>query len=151
MDNTIQKGLPIDMIKHIRRGHKNTTLLPKVKNKYGQATKNNVGVFQGSAISALLFIIYQDDVMEDYTALNHEENLTLKHTIERQKRNRPASEQPSQATIRNANQGKKTTIHNPNAPRNTNQDTRCRKNTRRAKKIHKTTNGTTRAHTPSNN
>merc|ERR1712105_7076 len=78
-----KKGLPIDMITHIRRGHQNTQLLPKTKGKYGTATTNNVGVFQGSAISALLFIIYQDDMMEDYDALNQEAHLKLKHTRER--------------------------------------------------------------------
>ena len=81
-----KKGLPIEMINRIRRGHKNTTLAPKLKNKYGKATENNVGAFQGSAISALLFIIYQDDVMEDYDALNRASGNPLKHTEERSRK-----------------------------------------------------------------
>ena len=78
-----KKGLPIDMITHIRRGHQNATLLPKTRGKYGATTENNVGVFQGSALSALLFIIYQDDVMGNYDALNHANNLPIRHIIER--------------------------------------------------------------------
>ena len=70
-DNSLQKGPPIDMITHIRRGHQNTTLIPKTKGEYGQATTTNFGVSQGSAISALLFIIYHDDMKEDYQALNY--------------------------------------------------------------------------------
>ena len=41
----------------------------------------NIGLFQGSAISAMLFIIYQDDMMEDYDALNREE-IPIKQTEE---------------------------------------------------------------------
>ena len=33
MDNTLQKGIPIEMMQHIRRGRKNTKLLPKTKNR----------------------------------------------------------------------------------------------------------------------
>ena len=44
--------------------------------------ENNVGVFRGSAISALLFIIYLDDMMEDYTSLNLIENIPLRHAKE---------------------------------------------------------------------
>ena len=81
-----KKGLPIDMITHIRRGHQNTTLMPKTKGKYGEETTNNVGIFQGSAISALLFIIiYQDDMMDDYDALSQEATLPIKHTQGRTK------------------------------------------------------------------
>ena len=57
------------MITHIRRGHENTTLRPKWKNVYGGGVQNNVGAFQGSSISAPLFIIYLDDMAEDYDAL----------------------------------------------------------------------------------
>ena len=78
-----KKGLPWEMITHIRSGHQNTTLRPKIKNKYGNATQNNVGVFQWSAISALLFIIYQDDMMEDYESLNQEAHIPVKHATER--------------------------------------------------------------------
>ena len=78
-----KKGLPVDMIAHIRKGHQNTTLIPKTKGKYGQPTENNVGVSQWSAISALLFIIYQEDMMGDYQSLNYKNQLPLKHTMER--------------------------------------------------------------------
>ena len=58
------------MIRHIRRGHQGTRLAPKYRGSYGEAKENNIGVSQGSEISALLFIIYLDDMMEDLAALN---------------------------------------------------------------------------------
>ena len=36
-----------------------------VRGGYGEPRGNNIEVFHGSAISALLFIIYMDDAMED--------------------------------------------------------------------------------------
>ena len=78
-----KKEIPIEMITRIRRGNKNTTLVPRLKNKYGKPTENNVGVFQGSAISAILPIIYQNDAMEDCDALNRASKIPIKHTEER--------------------------------------------------------------------
>ena len=66
------------MIRHIRRGHQGTTLAPKYKGKYGKASNNNIGVFQGAAISPILFIIYLDDMMEDLEALNRRTNLPIR-------------------------------------------------------------------------
>ena len=80
-----KKGIPVEMITHIRRGHQNTRLTPKTKGRYGKQTPNNVGVFQWSAVIALLFVIYRDDVMEAYDALNHKNETLLKHTQERAK------------------------------------------------------------------
>jgi len=51
--------------------------------KYGKPEIKNVGVFQGSAISALLFIIYQDDMMGDYAAINHQAKIPTRKTIQR--------------------------------------------------------------------
>ena len=65
------------MIKHIRRGHIGTRLAPKYKGRYAKLKENNLGVFHGSAISALLFVIYLDDVMEDMGALNRRTNLPM--------------------------------------------------------------------------
>jgi len=78
-----RKGLPLKMIQNIRNGHQNTTLMAKDKNQYGGKIKNNIGVFQGSAISALLFIIYLDDVMDDYTSLNDDQLIQKRCTPER--------------------------------------------------------------------
>ena len=78
-----KKGIPIEMIKQIWRGHQNTQLMAKTNNQYGPKVINNVGVFQGSAISALLFIIYLDDVMGDYNALNANKQIATKQTYER--------------------------------------------------------------------
>ena len=65
-----REGLPIETIKHIRSGQQGTKLAPKYKWEYGELTENNIVVFQGSSISAQLFIIYMDDVMDDNAALN---------------------------------------------------------------------------------
>jgi len=75
-----KKGIPLETIKRIRRGNKDTKLLPKTKNKYGKATLNNTGDLQGSAIGAMLFIIYKDDMVEDYNAINQEAQIPQKHT-----------------------------------------------------------------------
>ena len=72
-----KKGIPEEMIKHIRRGHTGTKLAPKYKGKYGKLNESNIGVFQGSEISALLFIIYLDDVMGDLEALSRRTNLPI--------------------------------------------------------------------------
>ena len=67
-------GIPIDMIKHIRQGHRDTKLAPKYKGHYGAPSSNNIGVFRESAISALLFIIRMEDMMGDNAALNRGSN-----------------------------------------------------------------------------
>ena len=56
-------------------------LRAKRHGEYGEASKNNVGVFQGSAISALMFIIYLDDMMEDYEAINRQAKLISRQQI----------------------------------------------------------------------
>merc|ERR1712112_266649 len=66
---------------HIRKGNRNTSLRAKHQEKYGEENQNNVGVFQGSAISALMFIIYLDDMMEDFEAMNHKTKLTTRQQI----------------------------------------------------------------------
>ena len=63
------KGPPVETIKHIGRGHRRTKLVPKYIGKYGELSENNIWIFQGSAIDALLFIIYMGDVMEENAAL----------------------------------------------------------------------------------
>ena len=52
-----KKGLPEEMIRHIRRGHQGTRLAPKYKGRYGEPRENNIVVCQGSEISTMLFII----------------------------------------------------------------------------------------------
>ena len=41
-----KKGLPEEMINHIRRGHVGARLAPKYKGRYGKLSENNIGVFQ---------------------------------------------------------------------------------------------------------
>ena len=53
-----KKGAPEETIKHISRGHQGTRLSPKHNGKYGHPRGNDIGVFQGSAISAILFIMW---------------------------------------------------------------------------------------------
>ena len=41
-----KKGLPEQMIRHIRRGHQGPRLAPKYRGRYGEAKENNIGVSQ---------------------------------------------------------------------------------------------------------
>ena len=52
-----KKALPIGLIANIRRGNHNTKLQPKCNGSYGTLAGNNVGICQGSEISASVFII----------------------------------------------------------------------------------------------
>jgi len=59
-------GVPIELIKIIRKTHTRTKLAPKEQNKIGRKTESNIGVYQGSPLSALLFIIYTNQMMKEY-------------------------------------------------------------------------------------
>ena len=50
----------------IKIGHNNNQLCSKINGEYSQLIKNNIGIFQGSPLSAYLFIIYDDRVMKRY-------------------------------------------------------------------------------------
>jgi len=65
-----RKGIPLDLILATRKSHENTRLKVKLNGELGPNVTNNCGVFQGSPLSALLFIIYLDDMMDDVNALN---------------------------------------------------------------------------------
>ena len=77
----------------VRTPHINDTTYPKritgyrfTRQKSWQlwtADPRKRGVFQGSPISAIFVIIYLDDVMEGYDALNYLINLPLRHAEER--------------------------------------------------------------------
>ena len=62
----IEKGLPIELIRLIAKTHENTKIMAREKNKLSEKQVTNKGVFQGSPLSALLFIIYTDSMMERY-------------------------------------------------------------------------------------
>jgi len=78
-----EKGAPIQTILHVKRGHRKTTLQAKYNRTYGEKTENNIGVFQGSAISALLFTIYLQDTMEYPQAINYLDNIPYRATKQR--------------------------------------------------------------------
>ena len=59
------KGVPWNLIKQIRSGHKANKLCPKYNGVIGPQMYNNKGVFQGSPISAMRFIIYFDQLIGD--------------------------------------------------------------------------------------
>ena len=61
-----EKGLPAELIRIIHIMHKNTKLQPKQSNRLGQKIYNNNGCFQGSPLSALVFVIYADEMMNRY-------------------------------------------------------------------------------------
>ena len=73
-----RRGLPGEMIRPIGRGHQGQRLAPKYRGRYGEAEDNNIGVFQGSAISELICIIYLDDMMEDLASLNRRTDLPMR-------------------------------------------------------------------------
>ena len=50
----------------LKIGHANNKLRSKINGEYSNLIKNNTGVFQGSPISAYLFIIYTDRIMNAY-------------------------------------------------------------------------------------
>ena len=95
-----KKGPPIQTIQHIRRRHNKTTLQAKYSQQYGSKIQNNVGVFQGAATSALLFIIYLQDMMEDYQALNYLDHIPYRATKQR-------NEQSKTNTLLNTTQTEK--------------------------------------------
>jgi len=61
-------GHPLKIAQRIAARLQKTTLRCKDNSTYGPPVFNNIGVFQGSALIALLFAIYLDDVMLDYQA-----------------------------------------------------------------------------------
>ena len=71
------------MIRHIRRGREGARLAPKYKGRYGEPKENDIGVSQGSAISARIFIIYMGDVMEDLATLIRRSRLPTRIIQER--------------------------------------------------------------------
>jgi len=78
-----KKGLLLENITQIRTGRQQTMLRAKHQGTYGPRQLNNKGVFQGSAISALLFIIYLDDMMEDYKEINYQAKLPTRMVMQR--------------------------------------------------------------------
>ena len=62
----IKKGLPIELVRLIVKTHSNTYIRAREKNKLSKKQEINTGVYQGSPLSALLFIVYTDAMMEDY-------------------------------------------------------------------------------------
>ena len=70
-----KKGIREETINNSRRGHQGARLAPKYKVNYGKTVENNIGVFRGSSIGAILFIIYMGEAMEDSDATQRRLNL----------------------------------------------------------------------------
>ena len=77
------KGIPLEMIVRIRRGSRRIQLKEKVRCEYGNMVANIAGVFRWPAISALLFIIYLGDTMDDYASQHLRTPIPTMHTQER--------------------------------------------------------------------
>ena len=73
---------------------------------YGTPVNNNVGVFQGETLSALLFIIYLDGVMQDYQSLNEKARIPRRITIRQERENR------NKIHFQNRTNGPATTLRN---------------------------------------
>ena len=80
-----KKGLPVAFINMIKIGHNNNQLCSKINGEYSNLINNNVGVFQGSPLSAYLFIIYADYIMKQYnnSIKKPSTNITKSNTITR--------------------------------------------------------------------
>merc|ERR1712126_307747 len=83
----LESGLPIKLTRTIKRTHERTTLNVREKNRIGTKKETNVGVFQGSPLSALLFVIYITSMMTDYRARN--KNLEAHNVFIAQQQRRP--------------------------------------------------------------
>ena len=75
-----RKGLPLELIGMLMEGHRETKLQVKNKGTYGDPVETNIGVFQGAAFSALGFIIYLCDMIDDFQALNDLEKVNNVYT-----------------------------------------------------------------------
>ena len=51
----------------VKIGHNNNQLRSKINGEYSQLADNNIGAFQGSPISPILFIIYADHIVNNYS------------------------------------------------------------------------------------
>ena len=78
MDNTIQERNPRRYDKTYKERTSRNNISTQVQRKYAKANDNNVGVFQGAAISPLMFTMYLDDMMEDLEALKRTTNLLIR-------------------------------------------------------------------------
>ena len=77
----LEGGLPLSLVRLINRTHENTTLNVRENNKLGQTMKTNTGIFQGSPLSALLFVIYITSMMANFRTnkLTPDNNQRVQH------------------------------------------------------------------------
>merc|ERR1712112_55555 len=78
-----KKGLPLETSLQIRQCRKETALCAKHQGRYGRLQRGSVGVSQDSALSALLFIIYLDGMMQDNQAIDHNDRPPMRIKIQR--------------------------------------------------------------------
>ena len=98
----IEAGLPISLARLISRTHGKTTLNVREGNRIGRTEKTNIGVFQGSPLSALLFVVYTTAMMADYRELK-KGNPEIRRPPNRQQPNRqpnPLNGEPANLYIR---------------------------------------------------
>ena len=82
LGNSIKKDYRWKHRTNQARRSKNTTMC-KISRAIWADSKNNVVAFRGSAISALMFILYLDDMVEGYGNLNQMEKLPTRKTARR--------------------------------------------------------------------
>ena len=77
MGHSIRKGASWRYIRSLKQGHKGTQLRPKIDGKRGKEIDSNKGSPQGRPLSAQIFAIYFDAMINGYyTALRN----AIKHT-----------------------------------------------------------------------
>ena len=110
-----KKCLPVHMFQQIAHGHQNTIRRCKEMGTYGTPVRNNIGIFRGEALSAILFIIYLDGVEKDYHSLGDKAGLPRRSAVQQTQENRnkihspPAKRNASRKTTPERQHKNKTT------------------------------------------
>merc|ERR1712126_19626 len=91
-----QKGVPIPLIKLIRKTQTNTYLNIRDSNILGAETEVNVGIMQGSPLSALLFVVYTDHMVKTYRKERRAKREEKRAEQAAPQENTPTQEQPNQ-------------------------------------------------------
>ena len=75
-------GLPTQEIQNIGQGRRITKLQRNDAGTYGGPIRSKVGASQGYALSALLFKIYLEDMIQDHQSLNGQMQLPKRYSAQ---------------------------------------------------------------------
>ena len=83
MGRSLEKRIPHRNDNASKKRTQKTQLSEKINGGYGKSHMGNVGGFQGSAVRAIIFTIYLDDMLEDYQALSRHMQLPTRQEKQR--------------------------------------------------------------------